>query len=287
MAFFIIVFLGLQQARAGEYIPTPVDGVEMSCFKESTPMPWAFCINRYRGSANKSLLIYLHARNGNETWWNDKTYHTGRLYEEWRAQSIDPPVVVSLSFGKLWLLTENKSDDHGGLHKILHDHVIPRVEEELGEKRPKKMIAGISMGGLNTLIEALKGTAVYSKAVALCPPLAAVSPHESLFSILSYYLKSSTSLKRAFMLWKFSKEFYPTNEIWELNDPLFRAKTYSASENSPEFYLSCGEKDPWGCMKGSEILVDRLLKGGAQVQWMPRKGGHCDIDYPSLAEFLH
>jgi S-formylglutathione hydrolase FrmB len=231
-------------------------------------------------------LYYFHARNGNETWWNDKTYHTGKLYETWKKMGVDPPTVIAISFGKLWLLTENSSDPTGGLFNVLQETVIPTLERKVEGKTGKRMVAGISMGGLNTLMVSMKSEGFFEKAASICAPLAAVSPHDSLINIIRYYMESSTSLKRAYMLWKFSKQFYPTQEIWEQNDPIFLSKSFQPEE-SPELYVTCGAKDDWGCMKGSEIFVKNVEKAGGTIEWVPRPGGHCDIDYDSLARFLN
>ena len=281
---FVILTLNFN-AQAAEYIPVPIPEVEMECGQESQPLEWSYCIHKKRGSRSQDVLYYMHARNGNPTWWNDKDYHTGKLYEEWEQQKVDAPTVVSISFGKLWLLTENEFEFMGGRHNIFLDSIVPLVESKLNQKIDRRLIAGISMGGLNTLIQSLKVKNFYQKAAAICTPLAAVSPHDGFLNVAKYFFSSSTSLKRALMLWKFSKEFYPTQEVWKANDPIAQSKSFKVN-GAPDFYSTCGKKDDWGCMKGSELLVENLRAKGASVEWVPRPGGHCDIDYMSLARFL-
>lgn len=269
-----------------EYQPVPVEGVEMECFNETSPAHWSYCINHVPESKNEDVLYYFHARNGNETWWNDRTYHTGKLYETWKELDKDAPTVVSISFGKLWLLTENPGDVEGGLFNILRGTVIPAIESKVSNLSGKRMIAGISMGGLNTLMLSMKSKGFFNKAASMCAPLATVSPHDSFLNIIRYYIDSSASMRRAYMLWKFSKQFYPTQEIWERNDPIFLSRSFKP-EDAPEIYITCGAKDDWGCKKGSEIFVDNIEKAGGAIEWVRRPGGHCDIDYRSLALFLN
>ncbi len=280
----LLIFFGLP-AYAEDYKPTPIDNIEMTCFEREVPIKWSFCINQYIGSSNRDLIYYFHGKDGAAAGWNDQAFHSGRLYEIWKKNGEAPPLVVSISFGKIWLLTENENEVGGGLHNIFKAHVLPEIEKQLQHPVDKRMLAGISMGGLNTLILSMKIKKFYTKAAAICPPISKVSPHSGLWNIFNYFRKSSTSIKRAIMLWMFSKKFYPTQKIWEANDPLFLSQSFE-KEGAPEIYLTCGAKDDWGCMEGSKSLVKNIKKAKGQITWVPRAGGHCDIEYESFAHFL-
>ncbi len=83
----------------------------------------------------------------------------------------------------------------------------------------------------------------------------------------------------------FAPDFYPDEWTWLENDPVQIARDYNPA-SSPAIYLSCGVKDTWGCMEGSQAIVDIVKAKGGQIAWYSRPGGHCDIDVESLAEFL-
>lgn len=278
-------WLSLSQAVSQDYIPDAIEYVDMQCFKESTPVPWAYCVNRTQGSLSNDVLYYFHARNGNETWWNDREYHTGRLYQHWREADLDPPIVVSISFGKQWVLTEKPDNPLQGLFPQLVDSIIPAIEKKLAYPAGKRLLAGISMGGFNALIVAMKSRYFFHKVAALCAPLYDGSHHDGLLVAAEKYIGSGTSLKRTAMLWGFSKQYYPQLEDWKTNDPLALSGHFD-SKGAPDIYLSCGEKDDWGCMQGSQLLVKNIKKNNGNIQWVPRMGGHCDIDSRSLALFL-
>ncbi|MEM8771211.1 MAG: alpha/beta hydrolase-fold protein [Pseudomonadota bacterium] len=292
--FFPVVLLGLvaavgflsfSGADSDDYVPTPVTGVEMNCFQETTPVSWSYCINTVSGSENQDVLYYLHARNGNETWWNDKDYHTGKLYEHWRQNNQTAPTVVSISFGKLWVLKEGEKDGKGSLYEIFTSVVIPEIETKLKQLSGKRMIAGISMGGYNTLIVSMKSKNFFAKSASICAPLPTVSHHDGLWRVISEARSSNTSFRRAVMLWQFSRSYYPEKENWRANDPLSLSESFTP-DNAPAIYVTCGRKDNWGCFDGTEKFVANISAAGGAIEWVPRDGGHCDIDYASLADFL-
>ncbi|MEL7486549.1 MAG: alpha/beta hydrolase-fold protein [Pseudomonadota bacterium] len=285
----VVLFRAPWLAGDGVYVPEPVSGVDMTCFEETSPVAWSFCLNIDAGSDNDDILFYLHARNGNATWWNDRTYHTGALYEAWRATGQSPPIVASVSFGKIWVLADGEADAGRRLYDLFINTVIPAVETKARDHGKAlsgdRMIAGISMGGFNTLIVAMKAKDVFTKAAAICSPLPTVSHHDGLRRVIGAARRSDTSLKRAALLWKFSTDYFPKREYWRENDPLALSRSFTP-EGAPAIYLTCGKRDDWGCFDGSEQFAANVKRAGGDIIWAPREGGHCDIDYPSLAGFL-
>ena len=270
---------------ASVYVPEKIDTVAMSCFTEAEPIPWSYCIHKERGSNSRDVLYYFHARKGNETWWNDSNYHSGKLYKVWREEGVPAPTVVSISFGALWVLTETDDDGHGGLYTLFTQQVIPVIEKKLAAYDGKRMLAGISMGGYNSLIVAMKNKYFFHKAAALCAPLYAGSHHDGPWATLKKYFDSDIHWQRALMLWGFSKQAYPRKSDWQNNDPLALSSRFDPA-GAPELYISCGKKDDWGCLQGTHILVKQIRKNHGNVNFVARPGGHCDIDHRSLALFL-
>ena len=288
LLFGIFALFSLHFSRStssDDYIPTPVTGVEMDCFHENSPVSWSYCINKESGSENQDVLYYLHARNGNETWWNDRNYHTGRLYEHWRQNNQSAPIVVTVSFGEVWVLKEDQEDPNGGLYRIFTSIVIPTIEKKLEQTSGKRLIAGISMGGYNTLIVSMKSKGFFDKAASICAPLPMVSHHNGLWRILTQVRESGASFGRTIFLWQFSRRYYPKKDTWLANDPLTLSTSFTP-KNAPAMYVTCGENDDWGCFEGAERFVENIRAAGGEIEWIPREGGHCDIEYASLANFL-
>jgi len=268
---------------AEEYKPIPIDGTKMECSEVDEEIKWSFCITKVPGSKNENVLYHFHGRNGNATWWNDKTYHTGKVHKQWLSMEKDPPSVISISFGKLWMLTAKK--DNKGLIDTFVNKIMPNVEARLGHKVGDRMLFGISMGGVNSIFASLHRPSLFKKTAVLCSPLPTISHHSSFSKMFDYYKTSSISLYRTAMKIYMSWKFFSTQEIWDINNPvdILKNKTFTSL---PDFYVSCGKKDDWDCMNGSQAFVNELKRIGQSVEWVPREGGHCDIDHKSVASFL-
>jgi hypothetical protein len=284
------VALGLILSAAGvayvlwpspDWVPVPIQGLEAECFQEETPVPWSFCINRTAQSNNRDIIYYFHGRNGAATWWNDQTYYTGEVQQFWADAGIAAPTVVGVSFGRLWLFTGGDA----GVLPIFTNHVIRRVEAQLNQPVNRRLAVGESMGGLNALVLGFKSNGLFQKVAALCPPLPPLSPSSSLSEGLAYVHRSSTSWQRAAMLRWFANSFYPTETDWREGHPV-PLSAQPMTTLQPEFYLSCGLKDDWGCFEGGKLIVNNLRQKNVAIEWKVEAGGHCDVNAASLARFL-
>ena len=262
------------------YTPVQIADVEMACFDETTPTDWSYCVNRLPGSQKGAIVYHFHGRRGNATWWNDDTYYSGDVVRAWKRLELAPPTVVSISFGPLWLLRRD------GLLETLVDVVIPRIEARLDEPVESRMVVGESMGGVNALLIWLNTEMAVSGVAALCPPLPTVAPTAPASEIAEYVRGGPTSWYRAVVLLAIGRHLFPTPESWLENNPLERIAQVPDLADRGRLYLTCGKRDDWGCMAGSERLVAAAEHRGARVEWHPRAGGHCDIEPVSLAKFL-
>lgn len=284
MKILIIVTAFILNAFSEEYKPTPISDVEMNCGNEiSSSIAWEYCISSYKKSTSKKVIYHLHGRNGNATWWNDSTYHTGKIYQEWVDSNYDVPTVISISFGKLWLLTKNANQT--GLRDIFLNEVIRNIEKKLTFQVESRAIFGISMGGLNAFYLSMSNSGLFSKSAIICAHIPFISHYSGIYSIFNYALENKVSVKRSYMMYQFSKHFFKTVDDWELNSPLELLNNFDPKK-SPSLYLTCGEKDDWGCMKVSEQVAAKVNSMQGTAAWIPREGGHCDMDYASLAKFL-
>ena len=268
-----------------EWATVPMEDAETECFEESDPEPWSYCLTTSPGSANADLLYHFHGRRGAADWWNDQEYYSYEVHRAWREAGLDPPRVASVSFGPLWLLTEDGSAAGGGRMRTFLDHVVPTVEGRLAEPVARRMAVGESMGGVNALLVATHAGERFDRVASLCPPLSTMSPFAGYGELWAAGDEAGASIQRRLMLTSLGKHLYPTEQDWERNDPLQRVLRGQSSA-LPDLYLSCGERDDWGCMAGSEAFVTATRETGAEVEWHRRPGGHCDIDAASLARFL-
>ncbi len=262
-----------------QWQPLPIASIEMTCFSETEPVAYSFCVNRAAGSKSADVVYHLHGRHGAATWWNDSSYYSGEVNRLWAERGVEPPIVVGVSFGPVWLLV-------GELGRVFAEVVVPRVERELRHPVGRRMVVGESMGGVNALLVGLKSKQLFTRVAALCAPLPTVAPFSSASQLIAYVDRSKTSWRRAATLLALARTYYPSNEFWRENNPVPLAGAYSAEEGGPAFYLSCGQRDEWGCLEGNEVVRRALERSGAAVEWHLTAGGHCDVDTSSLATFL-
>lgn len=283
----ILLGLGLffTSTFAADFEPQPIEGITMNCFQEALPVEYSFCINKFIGSKSQDLIYHFHGRDGNATWWNDQNYYTGQVHAQWLKNGFEIPTVVTVSFGKVWLLTERPDQSNGGLSAVFISDVLPRIEKEISVKIARRLLVGESMGGINALMTAFKSGVHFAKIASLCAPLPTVSPFASPAELWAYFKRAGTTKARALSMIAMAKMFYPNEETWRNNDPVQVSKNYN-STHTPPLYLNCGKKDEYGCMEGSEIIIKNIHQNKGSIVWNPRDGGHCDIEPKSLAKFL-
>lgn len=278
----LLIFLNFATASADVFRP---EGVQRKCETFETPLPWSYCLYMPTGNKGDDLIYHFHGRNGDPDWWNDEVYYVKDVYKTWLSRNQRLPTVVSVSFGKLWLLIEDPQLPNGGLFDFFAKSVVQEIESHLPTIKGDRMLFGESMGGLNSLLVALKTQGLFAKVAALCPPLPTISPFSSWFEMVYYVLTTSVTWEKAKLMRQISQRFFKTEEDWQRNDPIHLSKTFNP-EVSPSLFLNCGKRDDWGCLKGSESIVSEIRQRGGSIQWQPRPGGHCDIEPTSLAEFL-
>lgn len=263
-------------SRPLAWSPKPVAGLPTRCFREAA---WAVCVHEPPDADPNHLLIHFHGRRGNETWWNDAEAYSGALYGVWRAQGLEPPIVASVSFGPLWLLVNEASE--GPTLSQFEREVLQRIEASLRQPVVRRSVVGESMGGVNALMVGVRSER-FQKAAALCPPLYEASPTTSPLEIPSLARQLGLSASQALLITGLARRLYPDESVWRASDPLQALKAPPRTA----FYVTCGATDPWRCMPGATRFSDAVERLGGSVEWVPRSGGHCDVDVESLARFL-
>ncbi|MEL6184244.1 MAG: alpha/beta hydrolase-fold protein [Myxococcota bacterium] len=264
-----------------DWPPVPIPSVTSECFDESGDPPWSFCLNRTAESDPSRLLFHLHGRRGNHHWWNDQEYYTGELYRHWERGDVAAPTVASISYGPLWLLKNTSTPTNLIQHFV--ETVMPTVMARLPAPVTETSVVGESMGGLNALMLAAFAGDRFDRAAILCAPIPTSSPYDLGESFVAAR-ESGVSLTRAFMLLSFGRYFFADHDDWLRNDPI--ARLSSSRSSVPRVYLTCGRRDDWGCMRGSRLVAEAIRARSGALTWVPRPGGHCDVDAEGLAEFL-
>lgn len=264
-------------AEPSDWVPEPMAELEMTCTQLSDPRPWSSCVTRDPSSSSQDLLVHFHGRRGTARWWNDKTDYTAELYEHWKAADVQPPTALSISFGPLWVLTDETAD---AFEQSVLEQARAHAESLAGHGFERTRLVGESMGGYNALIAALDANTPFDRVAALCPPLTTTSP----FGAGVFSRSGESSAREGFMLLAFSRAFFDGDADWRATDPV--ARVLAGERFEPSMFISCGEHDPWGCLEGGQALTDAVNAQGGDVQWRVLPEGHCAIDTKSLAAFL-
>lgn len=244
--------------------------------------PLRYCVYRAVGGVNGDIVYHLHGRGLDEGVWNDDTYFTAMLQARWQAQGATAPTVVTLSYGRTWLLTPKGGKADSGL---LDDMMrrLPAIEARIGQPR-RRMLLGESMGGLNVLVAGLSHPSEFAKVAALCPGVYVDSPFASLPTLAAALRRTGANPKIAFGVRTLARTYVADEAEWRRVSPL--ALIDQATPRYPKLYLSCGLYDAYGNFEGTERLARAAREHGVETEWTPLYGGHCATDVNSVADFL-
>lgn len=282
--FLFLIFVSAQ-IHAADYAST--------CANFPAPLPGGYCIHKPTHHPSRDILYHLHGKGGSQADWADRFYYPEQIRQEWKTRRYYLPTVISVSFGPIWLLSEQNASPYSGLFEKFTRQVMPQLEAALGGLRGRRLVMGESMGGFNTLQLALK-THLFDKAAALCAPVSEVSPFAAPEVLQAYAEKSAAfeyyktsqpnlvfdSVREAATL---AKGFFPTEADYSRGNPLTLART---SRTGTPLYLAAGYYDKYALYEGTEKLVGVLQSRRWPVEWHAQWGGHCAMDIPSLARFL-
>ena len=241
-----------------------------------------YCIYTADGSTNGDILYHLHGRNLDETVWNDDTYYTAMLQEEWQRSGKPAPTIVSVSYGGTWLLTPAGVREDSGLLEDFFK-LVETVERRSG-KPDRRLLLGESMGGLNVLVAGFSRPDSFAKVASLCPGVYVNSPFDPLEEQVAGLRRTGADPKTVFGVAMLARKYVADDREWARVSPLRLIEQVEPAQL--ELYLSNGLYDKFGNFEGSERLAEVARARGIKTEWHPLYGGHCSIDVRSLSAFL-
>ena len=244
-----------------------------------------YCIDKQVNSKSHDLIYTMHPKGSNAEYWQNGKLGNG-IKSIWLQKKHDAPTVVTISFGKIWLLTNKNSRDISGLLDTFVNFVMPEVERKIGIKNPNRILLAESMGGFSAAELIMAHPELFSRAAMICPALSTVSPYESIFTYYSFYKNTPVTIKKLFEIFFISRKYFSSLEEWKVGSPLSLADK-KLGPSTPPLYISVGDQDEYGFYDGANAfaLIAKNKKVSAVV-WHPLKGGHCVYDLPSIANFL-
>jgi len=252
---------------------------------------YKWCVDTEDKRGDHSQLVYfLHGAGGNEAVWSNSPGYR-RVQAIWASQPGKAvPVVISISFGPLWLLTDVPRDNKRTLHATLIQEVIPAIEAKYRIQNPTRSLVGESMGGFNASQLLMKDAGVFEKVALLCPALPTIGPFSSEKDVNAYINRHKPYGRGDWIrnIIALTKHEFPTELDWKAHDPftLINKLSFKASK----ILVSCTRQDEHGFYEGSELFAREAQKRGILTHWVPiNQGGHCyqtEESINALARFL-
>jgi len=244
-----------------------------------------YCIHEAKQGTNGAIAYHLHGRNLDEQAWNDDTFYTAMLQRYWQDKGVKPPIVVTISFGPVWLLTSKGKSAYSGLLNTFIEKLIPEVESKIGVPT-ERILFGESMGGLNAILAGLKFPASFKKIASLCPVIYKdVSPFSSYSEIFTAMNRTGAEPRIIWGIVGLAKNFISDEDEWKKLAPL-KLLADAQVDSAPVYYVSAPLYDKYGNYEGTDEFVHQAQQKGLNVIWRPIYGGHCAVDIVSLGDFL-
>ena len=256
-----------------------------TCQVHQDSVTWNSCVFTTVGSTSPDVVFYLHGIGGSEQEW--ATFHgLNDIRDSWTHSGQQAPRIVTVSFGKAWLLAEKNSSKNSGLFELFTESVLPALEQELGGIKGRKILFGLSMGGFNAVQILLKKPKLFSKVVLACPALTHVSPYDSNADIQAYIDRTHADPLRVLRAVALARITYPDAKTWQTGDPFLLGNSLIGAD-SPPVLIHVGTEDEYGFFEGDQAFAELIQeKSTNELQWVLMKGGHCTFDAEKIAQFI-
>lgn len=287
MAFFIIflVRISFAQESLDPNIQRLPPNPHAQCGMEQTDQrKWSYCIYRYDNHSQK-VVYYFHGLLGDERDWERNSEK--KMLTQWKKTGQQPPIVVSMSFGRSWLLAEKNSSSKSGLYEILVQKILPQIQGQFLAIIPEQnILLGFSMGGFNAIQLYFKQPQFFSQAAIICGAMSIVSPHAEQDEIDAYIQRTNAQRWLVLLAMNLSRYYFPSEADWSKHSPVSLAQN-DLGPDSPPLYFANGLADEFGFHEGNLAFVEIATQKYARIKsHFYQNGGHCDVDQEPIADFL-
>jgi len=242
---------------------------------------YSYCIQQLPGTTSKDAVLYLHGQGGSEYEWQNSPF-AETVYSQWGQAA---PAVITISYGKTWLLAEKNSSSLSGLFEHFTQIALPALEAKLPFHPAHLILMGASMGGFNASQLYLKRPDLFSRIVLACPAIITFSPQAKDLEVGAYVARTGADRYYVDRALEMFSAFYPDTAAWSNAAPVDLASKMVTAQ-FPPVYVSCGDVDQYGFFEGAKAFADAVAKNGASSQWKLVPGPHCSFDVNGVASFV-
>lgn len=281
----ILLLLCVSVAAKGspEQEEIEIESRNYSCDTETLKgITFSYCLRNQEATNNDDIVYFFHGLNGSEKTWFRQIFGTWIIQKWWYLKGYKPRV-VGVSFGRQWLLVNNKKFP---LLPFFTKEIMPYLEKRMGGLRKgRRHIIGQSMGGYNGAVIALKNPGMFSRVALLCPAITTVGPYADAQDIDNYVYRTHASPRLVRKMLNISRSVFVNQQDWVNHDPIHLLKNYHSPKKS-KFYLSIGMFDGYGFQEGAETFYRLANKNAFLSRWVPVPGGHCSFSRRATAYFI-
>jgi len=244
-----------------------------------------YCIYQPRSESARdpsAVLYYLHGAGEDERSWGK--WKTAKLFiREYLRAGKKVPTVISVSHGKLWILSQGGRGRAAKPLDAFIKEIMPAIEGSLGQVE-RRDLWGLSMGGFNAAQLLFKHPGLWRRAVLTCPAVTTLAPAASRGEYDAFIDRTGSEPRRVSWALERSRETFPDPILWALHDPIALA---AAAETIPPLLVECGDQDEYGFHEGASRLVEAVRDTGLWAEFRSIKGGkHCASEPEAVLAFL-
>ena len=243
----------------------------------------------YPGNSRSSTILYfLHGWLSDDRSWVDRRPNRA-IRDRWRQTGAEQPIVASISFGRSWIFGVPS------LRQLFLDNVVPRIEAEVAARTgvaiERRLLYGVSMGGINAAYLALNAPEFAERVVAASPAFHDLTPWSSPAEVLRYSRGSraftpAVSVATGYARLTMAQQFSNRAEF-DVEGDIFSLAQRSLGPATPPLLITSGQYDMFGFDRGADKLLALARANNAQVRLVRlAKGGHAWVPTNPVADFL-
>lgn len=225
----------------------------------------SFCIQRSHPELkfeNEPVIYFMHGLGGNHTTWSRLGY--GDALRDLVKSKDEFPALTFISFetelDSFFSDFKGRNQGNKAYETWFINEFIPLMEQQFSicKERNCRGLAGVSMGGFGALKTAFKHPELFRFAAANSPALPPFSIHSDNSLWREYFSDTKLGPVKGMLLLKDVRQIFPTEELYQTNDPITLAENFEDPTQFPSVYFDVGSEDNFGFQVGFEILKNVL-----------------------------
>jgi S-formylglutathione hydrolase FrmB len=258
----------VHQPQCASYFSNILSKSVEYCIDRSTPdAPYA---------AGEPITYFFHGTNGNAKTWmaNNYAYSLDQMRQS--GKILPAMTFVSFNTSPYSFFVDHPYDKNSAYETWFLTEFIPYIENLLPVCNHKecRAVMGESMGGFGALKTILRHPDMFSEVAVNSPALPPFSVRDSIAKWEWFFTHHTVGPVKGLLLIELVRHILPTEESWDVQDPIQLTENYPADQTYPPIYFDMGGRDGYGFNVGYEILKGIFDKRGIPyaTNFEPKRG---------------